>query len=144
MVLVSISVPKESTSANALRLATESPLHITHTTAIVLGPRMSEFYLQAPQKGSLRFPQPLGSPRYRLCWFLKPDSFRASSLQCRSQKLDCLMWGKNLSLHRKKLQTCEIPPYCGLLHWGVGFGVRKCLCLSCSSHCDPFITTRVL
>lgn len=48
--------------------------------------------------------------------------FWASRLWSRSQGLGCLIWGMNLSLFRKRLQNCEILPYCELLHRDVVFG----------------------
>ena len=45
-------------------------------------------------------------------WFPKPGVFGASSLQCRSQVLECTVWSTNLLVVRENLWTCEIRLYC--------------------------------
>lgn len=77
--------------------------------------------MQAPYKEYLSSPQIPSFLSYKPLGFPNSDILGVSSL-VQIQGLGCLIWGMNLSLFRKRLQTCEIPPYCRLLHGYVVFG----------------------
>lgn len=113
------------TQADALGLVNETPSHMVQALPTLLplcwtpgqlSLCMSSLRAESPFPTSLIFSQ------MKALLLFKIRLFGGWSLQCRSQGLGSLMWGTNPALFREKCSVHEIPPACGLLCQGWGFG----------------------